>query len=65
MRNFFGLDDSYAEHVYEQFFYLKYYGKWSFQEAYNLPVKIRNWFVHRLSKQIEKENEEIEKAGKK
>lgn len=33
-------------------------------EAYNLPVRIRRWFVHRLSQQIEKENEQIEKASK-
>tara|TARA_R100000406_G_scaffold87500_1_gene72222 strand:- start:5 stop:154 length:150 start_codon:yes stop_codon:yes gene_type:complete len=45
------------ESVYEHFFYLKYYGKWSFIEAYNLPVGLRNWFVQRLSDQIEKENE--------
>jgi hypothetical protein len=64
IRTFFGLDDRYAEKVYEQFFYLKYHGNWNFQEAYNLPVKLRNWFVDRLSKQIEKENEAMENATK-
>ena len=53
------------ESVYEQFFLLKYYGSWSFLEAYNLPVKVRAWFLDRLAKQIEKENEEVEKASKK
>ena len=55
------------EKVYEQFFQLKYFGGWSFIEAYSLPVQLRGWFVRRLSSQLEKENEEVEKAknGKK
>ena len=52
------------EDVYEQFFYLKYTGGWSFSEAYNLPVGLRIWFVRRLTKQIELENEATEKASK-
>jgi hypothetical protein len=36
------------ESVYEQFFYLKYYGGWSFFEAYNLPIGLRNWFMDKL-----------------
>ena len=57
MRPSFGLDNKYMETVYEQFFYLKYYGNWSFLEAYNLPIGLRKWFLQRLSEQIEKENE--------
>ena len=30
------------KNVYEQFFYMKYSGGWSFAEAYNLPVGLRN-----------------------
>jgi hypothetical protein len=45
------------ENVYEQFFSLKYYGGWSFIEAYNLPIGLRIWFLERLRDQIEKENE--------
>ncbi len=52
------------ENVYEQFFFLKYNGGWVFSEAYNLPIGLRTWFVKRLVKQIERENEEIEKASK-
>jgi len=52
------------ENVYEQFFFLKYSGGWSFSEAYNLPLGLRNWFVERLVKQIEIENDAIEKASK-
>ncbi len=60
MRRFFGLSDDYVENVYEQFFFLKYYGGWSFIEAYNLPVGLRKWFVSKLVEQIKKENEALE-----
>tara|TARA_Y100000114_G_scaffold144069_1_gene152242 strand:- start:324 stop:494 length:171 start_codon:yes stop_codon:yes gene_type:complete len=50
--------------VYEQFFFLKYYGGWSFLEAYNLPVGLRTWFVKRLNDQLKKENDAVEKASK-
>lgn len=49
------------EGVYEQFFYLKYKGNWSFQEAYNLPVKMREWFFNKLLEQIKKEAESSKK----
>jgi hypothetical protein len=52
------------ENVYEQFFFLKYSGGWSFTEAYNLPVGLRKWFVERLVQQIKQENEAIEEASK-
>jgi hypothetical protein len=45
--------------VYEQFFFLKQKGGWSFAEAYNLPIKIRHWFVERLVKQIKDEQEAL------
>jgi len=44
---------------------LKYHGGWSLFEAYNLPIKIRTWFVERLVKQLNDEKEAIEKAHKK
>ena len=53
------------ENVYEQFFYLKHHGGWSFIEAYNLPVRLRNWFVERLIKQFEDEKAAVEKNRKK
>jgi len=52
------------ENVYEQFFFMKYHGGWSFTEAYNLPIKIRTWFAERLVKQLQDEKEAIEKAYK-
>ncbi len=63
-RTFFGLTDEYMESVYEQFFFLKYSGGWSFSEAYNLPLGLRKWFVARLLKQIKAENEAYENASK-
>jgi len=60
-QTFFGLTDKYMETVYEQFFLMKHFGGWSFIEAYNLPVGLRNWFVERLSKQYEEESKEAEK----
>ena len=52
------------QNVYEQFFFLKYSGGWSFSEAYNLPVGLRKWFVERLVRQLEAEAEAIEQASK-
>ena len=64
MRGFFGLTHDYVKQVYEQFFYMKYYGGWSFFELYNLPVGLRNWYITMLSDQKEKESEEIKKSSK-
>ena len=52
------------ENVYEQFFFLKYSGGWSFSEAYNLPIGLRDWFVKRLLKQLKSESEALEGASK-
>tara|TARA_R110001583_G_scaffold146959_1_gene298976 strand:+ start:352 stop:477 length:126 start_codon:yes stop_codon:yes gene_type:complete len=34
-------------------------------EAYNLPITIRKWFLQRLARQFEEENEKAEEAQKK
>tara|TARA_B100000700_G_C14971556_1_gene821696 strand:- start:85 stop:318 length:234 start_codon:yes stop_codon:yes gene_type:complete len=52
------------ENVYEQFFFLKYSGGWSFSEAYNLPLGLRKWFVQRLAKQIKDESDAIKNASR-
>jgi hypothetical protein len=62
-RTFFGLTDEYSEGIYEQIFFLKYSGGWSFSEAYSLPIGLRNWFIKRLVKQLEMESEAITKAS--
>lgn len=63
--NFFGLSDEYIANVYEQFFALKYHGGWGFMEAYNLPIKIREWFLTRLIKQKKDEAKAMKEASKK
>jgi len=64
VRTFFGLTDEYMSAVYEQFFLLKYHGGWSFLEAYNLPVGLRNWFIERMQKQFQEEKAAMEDARK-
>jgi hypothetical protein len=61
---FFGLTSEYVEQIYEQFFFLKYHGGWSFMESYNLPVGLRTWFVKRLIKQLKDEKEQMDNASK-
>ena len=58
---FFGLNDEYSANVYEQLFYLKHYGGWSFIEAYNLPIQLREWWLNRIQKQFEIEAENNQK----
>ena len=62
-QTFFGLTDKYTEASYEQFFLLMHFGGWSFIEAYNLPIGLRNWFVKRLQKQYEEEKKQMMPAG--
>jgi len=50
------------ESVYDEFFSLKYYGGWSFIEAYNLPIGLRRWFLAKIKKQFELEKEAMEEA---
>ena len=47
---FFGLTDKYTRNVYEELFFLKQHGNWSFIEAYNIPTRLRQWWVKRLQK---------------
>tara|TARA_R110002096_G_scaffold404519_1_gene602357 strand:- start:429 stop:572 length:144 start_codon:yes stop_codon:yes gene_type:complete len=44
---------------------MKYHGGWSFTEAYNLPIVIREWFLQRLIKQFDDEKAATEKAQRK
>jgi hypothetical protein len=62
---FFGLSDSYSEYVYEQLFYLKHYGGWSFIESYSLPVQLREWWVKRIGKEFQREKDDMEKSQNK
>ena len=58
---FFGLTSRYMDGVYETLFMLKMHGAWGFFEIYALPVRLRNWFVERLTKHFD----EINKASTK
>ncbi len=60
---FFGLSDEYQEGVYDQFFYLKYYGGWSLFESYNLPVGLRKWFTEILVNHMKEEAEQIKRES--
>jgi len=51
------------EGVYEHFFFLKHYGGWSFVEAYNLPIGLREWFVDRLMRHLEAERSASSSGG--
>jgi hypothetical protein len=62
---FFGLSEKYNEGVYEEIFYLKHYGGWSFIEAYNLPMGLRRWWLKRIEKQFKRESEEMKKSQSK
>tara|TARA_B100000424_G_C22879292_1_gene468082 strand:- start:227 stop:433 length:207 start_codon:yes stop_codon:yes gene_type:complete len=42
---------------------MKYFGGWSFYEAYNLPVGLRKWFADRLAEQLKKESEAMNGKG--
>jgi len=64
-QTFFGLSSEYQENIYEQFFYLKYYGGFSLFESYNLPIGLRQWFVKKLIDQLKEENDAIKKANRK
>ena len=59
---FFGLNDEYMESVYESFFVLKHYGGWSLFELYNLPIKLREWWLKRTIEEYEKEKKAAEDA---
>lgn len=58
---FFGLAPSHMKNVHEEMFYLIMHGNWNYYDVYDLPIKIRSWFVQRLSKHFEDKNKEMEK----
>lgn len=48
-------------YVHEQMFYLIMHGNWNYYDVYDLPIKIRAWFVQKLSNHFEQKNQEMEK----
>tara|TARA_A100001391_G_scaffold200622_1_gene185595 strand:- start:170 stop:397 length:228 start_codon:yes stop_codon:yes gene_type:complete len=59
---FFGLTNEYVQGVYEEIFNLKMHANWSFQEAYNLPIVVRRWFLKRTIKYYEDKAEAERRA---
>ena len=54
----FGLSAEYSEKVvYESIFILMKYNNFSFSEAYSLPVRLREWFVDRIIRDMSSEDE--------
>ena len=51
--------------VHEQIFYLVHHGKWNYFDVYDLPIRIRMWFIDRLSRHFEEENKRAEEQAKK
>ena len=41
-----------------------YYGKLTFQDAYNLPVSMRQWWIKRVNQAVEEHNKHIEKQSR-
>ena len=52
-----------AMDVHTQIDDMKYYGGWSFIEAYSLPVGLRHWYYKKLVKRKKEESEAVEKAS--
>ena len=46
----------------EEAFFLQYHLRMGFRESLSLEVRERKWFIQRLIKQKEKENEAVEAA---
>jgi hypothetical protein len=61
-QTFFALNEEYSEAVYEGIFSLTIHGNMSFREAYSMPVGLRQWWLQRLKKHFDEQNEEIKKS---
>lgn len=55
---FFGLRPEHKELlILEPSFLLMYYGGFLYKEVYNIPVVYKRWFVERIVKELNKNNE--------
>jgi hypothetical protein len=58
VRRFFGLTlEDKANVTLESVFNLIYYGGFTFTEAWKLPISYRQWFINRISKEMNKGGE--------
>lgn len=44
---------------------MQYHGRWDWQQAYNLPTGLRDWYGSQLTDQLEAEQKAQEDASKK
>lgn len=60
---FFGLTPEYKKIVLDEIFLLCYHGNggWTHEEVYNMPIRYRHFYLHKINETIEKQNEAIEK----
>lgn len=58
-QTFFGFKPEDRVKLHENIFNLIWYaaGRWSWDDIYNLPIFLRNYYVKRVNKMIEQENE--------
>jgi len=62
---FFGLTPEYKKIVLDEIFLLCYHGNggWTHDEVYNMPIRYRHFYLHKISETVEKQNEAIEKQN--
>lgn len=62
-QTFFGFDPKSRVTFHENIFNLLWYanGRLSWDDIYNMPIFLRNYYVKRVNKMIEEENDRIEK----
>ena len=65
--SFFGLQPEDKPLIHEQVFQLIYFGKggFTFDEVYNMPIYLRNFYYKRLEKQYKEETAQIKKEQQK
>lgn len=58
MERLFGIPDDYQRYLSDVLFYMKYHGKYTFEEIMSMPVYYRDRQVELLTKQLERESGE-------
>jgi hypothetical protein len=60
---FFGLTPSYKKILLEEIFLLCYHSQGGFthDEVYNMPIRYRHFYLHKLNETVTKQQEEVDK----
>jgi len=58
----FGLTPSHKDYIFEEIFACVYHGHLSLQDAYNLPVHRRRWWIERIKEIHNQQQEDAEKT---